>query len=89
MKESNYSMTMAYTTNLTFENLFMKATTLTHPKSSSLELVLEGTKADVQLSTDEYFKAYHPVGYGTYVKEREEFSDDTVRVVIWRAKSCD
>ena len=73
----------------TFKRINMKATTLTHPKSSFMEVILEGSKPDVQLSTDEYFKAYHPMGYGTYVKEREEFPDDTVRVVIWRAKSCD
>lgn len=67
----------------------MKVTKLSHPRSSSIELVFEGTAADVDMSVQDYFEHYHPVGYGTYVKERKHFDDDTVRTVVWRASSCD
>lgn len=67
----------------------MKVTKLSHPRSSSIELVFEGTPSDVDFSVQDYFEHYHPVGYGTYIKDVSVTNDHNKRVVVWRAASCD
>lgn len=38
---------------------------------------------------DEYLNSYHPLGYGTYVKDSKPLTSEMKQVTMWRAKSCD
>lgn len=53
-------------------------------KESSTEVTIYGEDAYIEMMVAEYFRDYHPDGYGTYVKTREPGL-----VIIWRANSCE
>jgi hypothetical protein len=67
----------------------MKVTRLRALNPFGVEMIFEGTKQDVDIAVSSYMEAYHPVGYGTYITESKDAPDDTKRVTVWRANSCD
>jgi hypothetical protein len=52
-------------------------------------MIFEGPRDEVQDCIVDVMERYHPIGYGTYVKETKTLPKESLRAVIWRANSCD
>lgn len=48
-----------------------------------------GTPEAVESWREEYFRSFHPAGYGTRVSRTIQHDDGTVTVVVSRYNSCD
>ena len=59
------------------------------PYNTPTTLKVTGTLKEVEAWKIDYFRSYHPAGYGTYERSRETNSDGTVTIWTRRASSCD
>jgi len=54
-----------------------------------MEVTCKGENKMVSQWLNRFLDNYHPVGYGTYVKESKSLDEKNKSITVWRARSCD
>lgn len=57
--------------------------------TQSYNYYITGTSDQVDEEIERLLVAYHPCGYGTYVKRKEILPDGSVVAIVWRSYTCD
>jgi len=67
----------------------MRLITTQKPTISGIEVTCKGENKMVSQWLNRFLDDYHPVGYGTYVKESKSLDKENKSITVWRARSCD
>ena len=66
----------------------MLKTDLWSDDSSTLHTIT-GSSSEVETAVEKLMKLYPPEGYSTFLKEKKNLPDGSVKVVVFRFNSCD